>query len=177
MSDIPADVMEKAKLIVRVVRAREQGNRSHFFVGTEEEAVNAVTDALLSERREAEQRAWRCFHCDEIFASREDAANHFGPFECEKTACQLTADEKGIVGLLRDALAELAVYRREDNAAFRHFYALGSDHAIKERKAEEEGYAKGLADGRSLPTPSQEPTAPFPERPPVQHGDVRDEVK
>lgn len=51
---------------------------------------------------------WRCFHCDEVFTTRQDAYDHFGPDEgCEKLppACidPLRLDEKGRMKELRDS--------------------------------------------------------------------------
>jgi hypothetical protein len=42
---------------------------------------------------------WRCFHCNEIFLTRHDAEDHFGPCDGEVPACIqiLTETEKAIV--------------------------------------------------------------------------------
>lgn len=54
------------------------------------------------------RKAWRCFHCDEVFRSRKSAYSHFGPDQdCEKLppACvdPLRADEKSRLTELREA--------------------------------------------------------------------------
>lgn len=56
----------------------------------------------------ANGKTWRCFHCDEVFRSRKQAYDHFGPDEdCEKLppACidPLRHDEAERIKQLRDA--------------------------------------------------------------------------
>lgn len=101
----------------------------------------------------ARPREWRCYFCDEVFTDTSDAANHFGHMEdgvSESTACKLTKDEKGIVGLLREAWAELRAYREEDTKMIREVYALGADHSRNAQAEEEKGYARGMRDGALL---------------------------
>lgn len=62
-------------------------------------------------------KAWRCFHCDEVFRSRKSAWLHFGPDdECEKEvpACidPLRNDEAERLQQLREA-QEYAMQCRE----------------------------------------------------------------
>lgn len=53
------------------------------------------------------RKSWRCFHCDEVFRSRQAAHAHFGPDGCEQDppACidPLRADEKARLSQLREA--------------------------------------------------------------------------
>lgn len=99
------------------------------------------------------RKRWRCFFCDEVFTDAAAAAEHFGP-ECDGiVACKLNGMEGGLLKLYREAQDELRTYRREDNAAYREFYAIGADHSVKLRQAEEQGYERGLKDGRALVDP------------------------
>lgn len=47
----------------------------------------------------AQPTIWRCFHCSEVFTSKDAAADHFGAAEGEPPACvvMLTETEKAIV--------------------------------------------------------------------------------
>lgn len=104
----------------------------------------------------------RCFHCDEVFFNVADARNHFGYMEdgaYEEPGCKLTKDEKGLVGLLREAWAELRQYHEQDTPLFRQLYSLGGAHEIAKRQEEEAGYARGLRDGRELVMPSRDTIA------------------
>jgi hypothetical protein len=92
------------------------------------------------------RRQWRCFHCDELFTDRALAALHFGDHLQGDPACKLNAMEGGLLKLLRDQEDELQRFRSEDSASARQFYALGAEHAQALRRAEEAGYAKGVAD-------------------------------
>lgn len=97
---------------------------------------------------------WRCFHCDEVFADREAAADHFGVQIdgcADDVACKINATDGLLVSMLREAQAELREYHQEDNAAFRQFHALGAEHATALRREEEKGYARGLEDAKKHP--------------------------
>lgn len=99
-------------------------------------------------------KKWRCFHCDEVFTDAEEARDHFGYMEDgvgERTACQLTKDEKGLVCLLRDAWAELRRYHEEDTSLHRSLWSLSSDAESKRRDWGDKEYARGVAAGRGFP--------------------------
>lgn len=103
--------------------------------------LSGNTGELTSEPK-AEGRAWRCFQCDDVFNTEADAALHFGKFDDCVPACKIGAER------FRAMEAELHGYRTESDAASKTFYSLGADHQTALRKAEQEGYDKGLADGR-----------------------------
>lgn len=88
-------------------------------------------------------REWRCFHCDEVFVDKQAAEAHFGSTEIDKPICQLDA------AYVRGLEAELARYRGEDTDLHRQIYGMQADHAVALRRAEEQGYARGLHDGRN----------------------------
>lgn len=83
---------------------------------------------------------WQCFHCDEVFTDRAAAAAHFGPSIYSDPACAIDAHR------LRELEAELARYREEDTDLHRELYGMQSKHQTELRRAEEEGYARGLHD-------------------------------
>jgi hypothetical protein len=89
-------------------------------------------------------KVWRCFHCNELFRSRVDAALHFGPQPDSTPVCKLDAAS------VRLMEAELARYREEDTDLHRRIAELEGAHQAALRRAEESGYSKGLADGRQL---------------------------
>jgi hypothetical protein len=92
---------------------------------------------------------WTCFHCGETFTDEKCAGEHFGGDLLSLAACQIKAEEGGLVALIRKQEAELDRHRSEDTASYREFYSLGADHTRALMRAEEAGYEKGLADGRS----------------------------
>lgn len=107
---------------------------------TSVEAIRAIQqDALM-----AHPATWRCFHCDEIFTDREKAQEHFGAsVEC-KPLCQIYGTT------VRNMEKELAAYRNENSELHRQIAHLQCEHTQALMRAEEAGYAKGLADGRKL---------------------------
>lgn len=83
---------------------------------------------------------WRCFHCEEIFTERADARLHFGNSEYDKPACQYSIEH------LRWMEAQHRRNCDDDSEALRTVRTLANTHEELRRKAEEEGYAKGLRD-------------------------------
>ena len=63
----------------------------------------------------------------------------------DDVACKLNATEGLLVKMLRE-VQELRQYHQEGNETFKQFYALGADHAVALRRAEEQGCARGLRD-------------------------------
>jgi hypothetical protein len=88
-------------------------------------------------------KTWRCFHCNEVFRSESKAREHFGPTECAPTSCQVSPEQ------LRDLEKQLSAYRNEDTDLHRQIARLESELFTATRKAEEEGYARGLRDSRA----------------------------
>ena len=97
---------------------------------------------------------WTCFHCGETFTTPGAARDHFGFDPSFDPACRIkVGEERGLVMELRRVEAKyqklLEETCDEGGAVAREFYGLGAKHAIDKRKAEEEGYRKGLRDGRA----------------------------
>lgn len=101
----------------------------------------------------AEQKSWRCFHCDEVFTLYAAARHHFGREEGAQPVCLIkAAGEWALVDALRKAEDQLARYRAEDSDVLRAMHGMVSDHQVALRREEEKGYARGLKDARELCT-------------------------
>lgn len=96
------------------------------------------------------RKQWRCFHCDEVFRSARAAAEHFGADLLATAACQIKAHEGHLVTYIRRLEADLARCRAEDSDVMRSIMTLECEHGPALRRSEEEGYARGLRDGRGL---------------------------
>lgn len=92
---------------------------------------------------QAPRAGWVCFHCGRGFADtprgQELAVLHFGSTVYTKPACQYDTNE------LREMEAELRRYREEDTDLHRAIHAARSEGVRRAKRAEEDGYAKGLA--------------------------------
>lgn len=88
----------------------------------------------------ADEKTWRCFHCDEVFTDPRCAALHFGKALNSTPICQLDPAR------VREMERELAKYRAEDTELHREIARLQTQHAFELRTAEEKGYERGLKD-------------------------------
>jgi len=92
---------------------------------------------------------WRCFFCDEVFTTRGLAAEHFGTeIACDApiVACQIKDYEGHLVTYIRKLEAELGVWNSESHEIQKSILTLESTMTIEVKRAEEKGYAKGVAD-------------------------------
>jgi len=88
---------------------------------------------------------WRCFHCSEAFTDAESAALHFGTHERQEPACIID------IAKYREMEALQLRYLDEDADVHRTMRRMETDHQQALRRAEESGYAKGLADAVKYP--------------------------
>lgn len=88
---------------------------------------------------------WRCFHCEEVFTDQESAALHFGTSERQDPACKIDVAE------YRAMEERMVRYNEEDSDLHRAIHAAESKGANDARRAEETGYARGLADAKKHP--------------------------
>lgn len=88
---------------------------------------------------------WRCFHCDESFADRAAARDRFGRTEYSQPACHINAAE------YREMKERMRRYNNEDSDLHRELHAAESRRRVDVRRAEEVGYARGLADAQKYP--------------------------
>jgi hypothetical protein len=107
--------------------------------------IERFARTIWAARGEADARVWRCFHCDEIFTTTESAELHFGRSECDRPACQMSIEHVRWL--------EQQHHRgvQDDTEALRTIRSLAGEHEALRRRAEEEGYARGLADARKHP--------------------------
>lgn len=90
---------------------------------------------------------WLCFHCGERFTTIGGARNHFGFDPSSDPTCRIkVGEERGLEMKIRKLEAELLSYRVEDSAADRAMAAMRADHSAALKKAEEDGYNKGVRD-------------------------------
>lgn len=121
-----------------------------------------MSEAEGDEAREVEHEfyysipphGWTCFHCGDTFTTPGAARDHFGFDPSADPACRIkVGEERGLVMELRRVEAKyVKLLERtcdEDGTVAREFYALGAKHENDKRRAEEEGYRKGLRDGRA----------------------------
>lgn len=92
---------------------------------------------------------WRCFHCDEVFTDRDSAAEHFGVEPEEQAMCrQVSADDKALLKIIADQAQQLNAYRNESTPADLLYHVFSTRIAQQAITSEEEGYRRGLEDGR-----------------------------
>lgn len=91
------------------------------------------------------RKQWRCFHCDQVFRSEREAAIHFGSDEAATCACVLP-HEQHLVEHIRDLQRQLDDYRSESDNIMKSIVSLESEHQRALRRAEENGYDKGVRD-------------------------------
>lgn len=97
------------------------------------------------------KKQWRCFFCDEVFTSKNKAAQHFGAFEaCEadEIACKLLPHQEKVLKYIRDLESEVrtltAERHEESHPLLASLYDIQHELASRERTAEERGFAKGV---------------------------------
>ena len=94
---------------------------------------------------------WVCFHCKEHLTTIGAARDHFGFDQSEDPACRIKiGEERGLVMELRRVQEELIRYRCEDSDMDRKMAGMQADHRAALIRAEQEGYDKGLRDGKEL---------------------------
>lgn len=97
---------------------------------------------------------WRCFHCDEVFTNRIDAAEHFGIDEGATAACRLTAEQDDLVRFIRSQELDIRRLQRavsqESGEACRLVESMRSRHANELRQAEELGFGRAVAEMQRL---------------------------
>ncbi|HEY4292102.1 hypothetical protein [Luteibacter sp.] len=121
-----------------------------FFVG-QRVWISRTSPATQPQPEQAgDPAAWRCFHCDETFTDRANAALHFGTHESQNPTCTID------VTTYRAMEAKEAHYFDEDAYIHRQMYRMANEHKLALQRAEEAGYAKALKDTRyAAPTSEQ----------------------
>lgn len=101
----------------------------------------------LSHEPPAAPKEWRCFHCDEVCTDHASALEHFGIDRHCDPICKVDRAE------YRRMEKRNIEHTLEDTELHRALEAKSAEMITAVRKAEEEGYNKGLADGRGLAQP------------------------
>ena len=103
----------------------------------------------------APEHGWTCFHCGETFLAPVLARGHFGGDIDAEPACRIARSDRKLVGTIRyledqirELEAELANYRDEDGPKDREMMRLRGEHVEALTRAEEIGFARGVADMR-----------------------------
>jgi hypothetical protein len=96
------------------------------------------------------RKTWRCFHCDEVFLSERWAREHFGGNQGALAGCQIKGSDGQLLAEIRRLEAELAPYREEDTYLHRAIAHLHGEMQMREQRAEELGYSRGLRDAHLL---------------------------
>lgn len=88
---------------------------------------------------------WRCFHCDAGFEDVAAAREHFGPTEYHEPGCQIDLKK------YRAMEENNRRHCEEDTDLHRAIIAAQNQGRPDAKRAEEEGYARGLADAKKHP--------------------------
>lgn len=96
------------------------------------------------------RKQWRCFHCDELFRSRREAAVHFGADQDSEPLCALKASDGHLGVYIRDLEQQLDQYRAEDSHVLRAMHTQSADHSQALIREEEKGYERGVRDMKAL---------------------------
>ncbi|OHV24930.1 hypothetical protein EOS93_25270 [Rhizobium sp. RMa-01] len=101
-------------------------------------------------------KEWRCFHCDDVFTDKRQAALHFGCDETSEPACKIKAGAEGsMLEALRRAEAEaqtaISAMHNESTEGWNAYYNIVTRASQQAEAAENLGYERGLQDGRTDP--------------------------
>ena len=93
----------------------------------------------------AQSESWRCYHCGEVFTDHDAAREHFGVTQYKDPACQID------IAKYREMEETLRRFHNEDTDLHREIHALHTEKTTAVRRAEEQGYAKGIEDAKKYP--------------------------
>jgi BMFP domain-containing protein YqiC len=103
--------------------------------------------AAAETERDALRNSFKCFQCGEVFTDFIAARNHFGFYPADVPVCRVDGGTAATIYHLRRKIADYQLREETEGAESQlQRAALQGDHARALRRAEEEGYAKGLGD-------------------------------
>jgi len=144
--------MADTKELVERLRAHTETVDMYGTLRAVDVCLNAA-DAIehLERERDEARKSWRCFHCDEVFVSEQEARLHFGRDESNEPGCCIKVGaERGLLKAMRRAEDDAAEawfrLQNESGEAAKAYYAQNSRHQEQLRVAEEAGYERGLRD-------------------------------
>lgn len=88
---------------------------------------------------------WRCFHCSEVFETPDAASLHFGKSERDQPMCQISVEHVRWLEAQHQRACE------DDTDVLRTIRGILGEHEKLRKRAEEDGYARGLADAKKHP--------------------------
>lgn len=150
LDDCKAELAKQAEAIEQLRSPLQQEYARVMRLAAESE-TRAIRAGELAQQnaKQAERVEWRCFHCDEVFTDRTEAEVHFGPNEHAPTACRITPAE---VAEYREAEASLRKHLADETTAVENELAAFKSSVDQQlRRAEENGYARGLGDAKKHP--------------------------
>jgi hypothetical protein len=144
---------EAEKALAKLQEARDLSDKASATMRDESIAKNArIADleAKLAEaeaERDALRNSFKCFQCGEVFTDFIAARNHFGFDPRDVPVCRVDGGTAATIYRLRRNIADYQLREETEGAEWQlQRAALQGDHARALRRAEEEGYAKGLGD-------------------------------
>lgn len=137
-------------LVYSVARRRSDRDADYRVMLSRLEAWEHEIYTIAVLLADATADTWRCFHCDEVFTDRAAAREHFGSEQHATPVCQVDGAE---YRRMEEAFRRSAA---EDTDLHREIRSLQAGHAAALRRAEEEGYARGLADATAERAEPQE---------------------
>jgi hypothetical protein len=117
-------------------------------------SIGGLTYDPVTETMAVPLSGWVCFHCGERCLTVHDARLHFGDDPGAKPACIIKGHFDGdLMKALRqleaESIEEIARLQQELEQAEQDFFAERCKRERAVRDAEEQGYEKGLTDGRA----------------------------
>lgn len=132
---------------------------------TADRAARAQADSVTAPAGVmSEAKAWRCFHCEEVFTDKDSAALHFGASERQQAYCTIPVEH------FRWMEEQQRRYFEEDTESHRTIHRLHLQSFENANRSEERGYARGLEDAKKYPHELGLMAAPQP-TPPAQAAD------
>lgn len=126
-----------------ILETLKAGGSGMFPISNNEYRGAALTVPLYEAAPAPPLKSWRCFHCDQLMTTEDEARLHFGVNEVQDPICTISAER------VRELELDFERHAAEDSDVVRQMYALKGDHSTALITEEQKGYDKGLADGRA----------------------------
>lgn len=132
-------------------------------VGQEGQLATAADDEFVTDTLPLPAQGWTCFHCgahfDPTYGGQRDARLHFGKSPDSEPACFLVRKDRTMLVLLREYQARetelLEELHAESGDAIKALRRRESLHAEELRRAEDNGYERGLRAGNYANEPGE----------------------
>lgn len=116
-------------------------------------SLEGMVREILAKAAFEPAQSWRCFHCGDVFTTPEAAAAHFGLDQLQEPGCVavLRHGESHLLDRIRGLERQLRHYEDGSTDMQRWAQAKFAELAQGITRAEEEGFARGVADMLALP--------------------------